>query len=179
MSCFFLHHRLCINKCFILVLLFHANHNPAMLSQVGPMSTRPGRTRGEVGRKWVRDTLWKRERERPFCPPGMTESLMQKDPTWREGGEVCVVGSMKELLASFPRSPTPSLKHICLLFSVTHPFPLVLTHPLTPVKETFAWSDLRMFTRATGATIFQQLSRDCALWLPVILFLAMVYSPRT
>lgn len=163
----------------LLVLLFHANHNPAMLSQLGPMSTRPGRTRGEVGRKWVRDTLWKRERERPFCPPGMTESLMQKDPTWREGGEVCVVGSMKELLASFPRSPSPSLKHICLLFSVTHPFPLVLTHPLTPVKETFAWSDLRMFTRATGATIFQQLSRDCALWLPVILFLAMVYSPRT
>lgn len=95
------------------------------------------------------------------------------------GGTVCVVGSMKELLASFPRSPSPSLKHICLLFSVTHPFPLVLSHPLTPVKETFAWSELRMFTRVTGATIFQQLSRDCALWLPVILFLAMVYSPRT
>lgn len=30
---------------------------------------------------------WERERGRPLCPPGMTESLMQKDPTWRKVGE--------------------------------------------------------------------------------------------
>ena len=39
------------------------------------------------GRKKLGERQTEEGRERPFCPPGMTESLMQKDPTWREVGE--------------------------------------------------------------------------------------------
>lgn len=121
-------------KSSLLILLFHADHNPALLSQLGSMYTRHRRTAGEVGRKWAREG--ERGRERAFCPPGMTESLMQKDPTWREGGDVCVVGSVKELLASCLRSPSPSLKtHLSSFLPAHTPFSSCINSPSRSSKR--------------------------------------------
>lgn len=55
--------------------------NQAWLTKVTALiGERKGRTGAEMETSRKRE----RERERPFCPPGMTESLMQKEPTWRE-----------------------------------------------------------------------------------------------
>lgn len=71
----------------------------------------------------------------------MTESLMQKDPTWREGGGRVCSGEREGTLGVLSAPPPLLQKHICLLlFLLTHPFPLVLTRPPGPVREAWACS---------------------------------------
>lgn len=94
--------------------------------------------RGKVGRKWVRDTSWKRERESLFCPPGMTESLMQKDPTWREWGRsVCGEEHEETLGVLYSFTPPPSLKTHLSSFLCHTPSPSCIHSPSHSSKTDF------------------------------------------
>lgn len=114
---------------------------------------------GRTGAEWD----WGGE---PFLSPGMTESLMQKDSTWKEVGramEWCGLGrgGYAETLGSHshlpPPPPTPSsLNHICLLFSATH------LHPHPPL--TFSLQFLSLFPAALMFFRSSHFSTPAMLW---------------